>query len=111
MPTGKKVTALIQTDSPTTDAIGGVTESFSTVETISKAVLISSSGIERLNQRKETVSVDYILYVNAKKSDRTVRSILESQIVKIGSRTFDILFVDDINQNNTHLKIDLREHT
>ncbi len=109
MATGPKVKTNLQTNTPTTDSHGGQTAAWKTVETISKAVLVAKKGDERLIAGKDNVFSDYTLYLNGKKRNRVDRTIIESQRILIGSRIFDIVYVDDVLGMNQTLRVHLRE--
>lgn len=109
MSTGPKVKTNIQTNTPTTDVHGGQTESWKTVETIRKAILVAKKGDERLVAGKNNVFSDYTLYLNGKRRNRVTRTVTESQRILIGSRIFNIVYVDDVLQMGQTLRIHLRE--
>lgn len=109
MVTGPKISATVQTNTPTTDAFGGKTESWATVETIHKAVLIAKKGDERFVSGRDNVISDFVLYLNGRKSNRLARTIVESQRIKYGTRIFDIVFVENVGQMGVVLKVHLRE--
>ncbi len=109
MSTGPKTKINLQTAINTTDAFGGQSESWATVETISKAVLVAKKGDERLVAGKDNVFSDFTLYLNGKKRNRVNRTVTESQRILIGTRTFDIVDVDDVLQMGQTLRVHLRE--
>lgn len=109
MATGPKITTNIQTSINTADTFGGQSKVWKTVETIRKAILIAKKGDERLVAGKDNVFSDYTLYLSGKRRNRVTRTVTESQRVLIGSRVFDIVYVDDILGMNQTLRIHLRE--
>jgi len=108
MATGPKTTMILQTVTRTTDNMGGWTESWANTETM-KGILKKYRGDERVVSGKENVFRDYLFTVNGKTALRAARTITEAQRFLYGSRTFDIVAIDDIATMGNQINIDLLE--
>ena len=105
---GARVSVKIQTNTPSSDGMGGRVPSWANTETVS-VILQPISGTEAFLQGKDSVIATYRIWMEAKKADRTARTLTEDQRILYGTRTFDILFVaNQLEQGGLYI-VDLTE--
>lgn len=102
--TGPQTKLTLQSVTETSDGLGGVTESWQNVRIVS-GVFVSNRGNETLSIGNKTVFATHFFFCDYSKSV----TITEKNRFILGTRTFDILFVDDIGNQNIDLKIYLDE--
>lgn len=101
---GPKTVLSLQQSTNTTDDYGSIARTWSTVRTM-RGVLTPSNGRETVVHDKITVRGTHVFYVDCKPTitfDETYRFML-------GSRVFDIVFIEQPGNMGRHYEITLEE--
>ena len=107
---GKQTSLVLEKNTRTRQADGTWAESWGTVETI-KGALNGMGAQESVRYEKFTSLPLYKFWAEGKKADRTTRTVTTDERFTFGTRTFEILFVNNIFQENNILEMDLQEIT
>ncbi len=108
---GNQSSLVLQTNTRVQSSSDGTwSQSWANTETV-KGALNGMSGSEAIRYEKFTELPLYKFWAEGKKVDRTARTVTTDQRFTFGSRTFEILFVNNVFQESNILVIDLKEVT
>jgi len=97
------VTFDIARPSDVSDPFGGHTAVFNIIETGKKCALQRKSASEIIFSDRETVWANYTLYCDSG------LDIIAGDHIVVGSRSFDVKSVENVNQFNLYLEVELLE--
>jgi SPP1 family predicted phage head-tail adaptor len=100
---GPKTTLTLQTLTEQKDAVSGITESWVDTSNIT-GVLTTAKGKEKVVADRQGVYSTHVFFC-----DKPSVPVTEKNRFTSGSRTFDIVFVDDVANQGKVLRIDLFE--
>lgn len=105
---GPQVSVILQSFTGASDGQGGFADTVTDVETM-KGSLKGMSKDEKVAYGKDTSTPMFVLLVEGKKADRSARTITTANKIAFGSRTFNVLFADNLFEADNIIKVDLEE--